>query len=111
LKEKREDGALYGSKTEIYRSLICVRFLSFLSLSLAKGCPPLPPPPSGRLVSSIGGAVQRVECNPGYYLSSSPMLFCDKYDWNGTVPLCRGIIITDVAHIVPFFKLKKKIYG
>ena len=99
---------LYMDRRRKYIDHWFVFAFSPFSLSLAKGCPPLPPPPSGRLVSSIGGAVQRVECNPGYYLSSSPMLFCDKYDWNGTVPLCRGIIITDVAHIVPFFKLKKK---
>ena len=64
--------------------LICVPF------STAKGCAPLPPPPSGRLVASVGGAVQRIECNPGYYPSGSAMLFCDKYEWNGTTPTCQG---------------------
>ncbi|XP_046653524.1 cell wall integrity and stress response component 4-like isoform X2 [Daphnia pulicaria] len=33
----------------------------------------------------------RLECNPGYRPSDSPMIYCvDKFDWNGTAPLCQA---------------------
>ncbi|EFX81961.1 hypothetical protein DAPPUDRAFT_317166 [Daphnia pulex] len=56
-----------------------------------KGCPYIPSPPSGRFIASNGGAVMRLECNPGYRPSGSPMIYCvDKFDWNGTAPLCQA---------------------
>ncbi|XP_057377486.2 MAM and LDL-receptor class A domain-containing protein 1-like isoform X3 [Daphnia carinata] len=56
-----------------------------------KGCPSIPPPPSGRFIASNGGAVMRLECNPGYRPSHSPMIYCvDRFDWNGTAPTCEA---------------------
>jgi len=55
-----------------------------------KGCPDIPPPESGRFVKTVFGTVLVVECNPGYILNGSPMLYCDRYEWNGTTPLCQG---------------------
>ncbi|XP_045027231.1 MAM and LDL-receptor class A domain-containing protein 1 isoform X1 [Daphnia magna] len=56
-----------------------------------KGCPSIPPPPSGRFIASNGGAVMRLECNPGYRPSHSPMIYCvDRFDWNGTAPICQA---------------------
>lgn len=56
----------------------------------AKGCPDIPSPESGRLVKTVFGTVLVVECNPGYILDGSPMLYCDGYEWNGTLPLCQA---------------------
>lgn len=57
---------------------------------VAKGCPDIAAPESGRFVKMVFGTVLVVECNPGYILNGSPMLYCDKFEWNGTTPLCEG---------------------
>lgn len=77
-----------------------------VSIYVAKGCPTIPSPPSGRFISSNGGAVLRLECNPGYIPSSSPMIYCvDRFDWNGTAPLCQGFISFHFIHnIFPLAK-------
>ncbi|XP_046632046.1 MAM and LDL-receptor class A domain-containing protein 1-like [Daphnia pulicaria] len=55
------------------------------------GCQSVPSPPSGRFIPSDGGAVTRLECDPGYRPSGWPLIYCvDRFVWNGTAPHCQA---------------------
>ena len=56
----------------------------------ANTCYMITPPDSGRFVRAHQGTVLMAECNPGYVLVGSRMLYCDGDEWNGTAPICKG---------------------
>lgn len=88
--EMRADGKAEGTLNAMF-VYFSNNGSAFVLFCVAKGCPSIPSPPSGRFVASNGGAVLRLECNPGYIPSGSPMIYCvDRFDWNGTAPVCQG---------------------
>ncbi|XP_065572003.1 MAM and LDL-receptor class A domain-containing protein 1-like isoform X2 [Artemia franciscana] len=58
------------------------------------GCKPLSSVPNGRVQLEYKGAMAKIKCNPGYLLDKTDanFLFCDGFDWNGTLPVCRAVL-------------------
>ena len=83
----------------------------------ANTCYMITPPDSGRFVRAHQGTVLMAECNPGYVLVGSRMLYCDGDEWNGTAPICKGkkkngrqvALVADSGNLTFFFFFRRLI--